>query len=143
MAQVIGTVKELIGTVKVVNEAGVVRILSKGDIVYENETVEAMASSQVTITLNSGKEIIIEGEEIHVMNEEYINSFEVAPTVTDIEQLLDNPDTQATALGQNSGSESGLGSAYYHDRLNFPSEGYELGDVTASSTTGQTSSNTV
>ncbi|DAB34395.1 MAG TPA: hypothetical protein CFH82_05510, partial [Sulfurospirillum sp. UBA12182] len=105
MAQVIGTVKELIGTVKVVNEAGVVRILSKGDIVYENETVEAMASSQVTITLNSGKEIIIEGEEIHVMNEEYINSFEVAPTVTDIEQLLDNPDTQATALGQNSGSE--------------------------------------
>ncbi|WP_037940633.1 cadherin-like domain-containing protein, partial [Sulfurospirillum arcachonense] len=132
MSKVIGIVKEIIGTIKVTTEDGAVKILSMGDQIHENDIIDAMVSSQATITLNNGKEVIIDGDTSTVLTDEYINSFtpEVAVTSTDndikaVEDLLAN-DEEGTAAGQEGAVAGGLGSAYYHDRLNFGDDGYEL-----------------
>jgi len=137
MSKVIGIVKEIIGTVKVTTQDGAVKILSKGDVVHENKTVDAMASSQVTILLNNGKEIIIDGGTSLALNEEYINSYTPEVTFTNaqsdidkVEDLLAN-DEEGTAAGQDGGSVAGgLSNAYYHDRLDSSGDSYELDTAT-------------
>ncbi len=142
MSKVIGIVKEIIGTIKVTTQSGAVKSLSKGDVVHENDKIDAMASSQVIIQLNDGKEIIIEGDTSLSLNEEYINSYTSEVTLTDtnndiaeVEALLAN-DEEGTAAGQeNTGQEGGLSNAYYHERLKFGENTNELENTQFNRTT--------
>ncbi|WP_297443030.1 Ig-like domain-containing protein, partial [Sulfurimonas sp.] len=133
MAKVIGTIKELIGTVKVTTQDGAVKILSQGDVIHEGDQIDAAASSQATILLNNGKEIIVKSDTSLALNEDYLNTnttevtTDTQATIADVEKLLaeDNPE-DAPAAGQEAGPEGGAGTAYYHDRLNFNGDRYEL-----------------
>ena len=148
MSNVIGIVKNIIGTVKVTTPDGAVKILSQGDVIHENDQIDAMASSQATILLNNGKEIVIDSDTSIALNEDYINSYtpevtltDTETTIADVEKLLAN-DEEGTAAGQEGGTNtSGLSNAYYHDRLNSNDTNYEL-DRTGFSQNGQSSTDT-
>jgi len=114
MSNVIGIVKNIIGTVKVTTPDGAVKILSQGDVIHENDQIDAMASSQATILLNNGKEIVIDSDTSIALNEDYINSYtpevtltDTETTIADVEKLLAN-DEEGTAAGQEGGTNTSV-----------------------------------
>jgi len=99
-----GTIKEISGVVQAVTTDGVTRVLVLGDTLNEGEIVLTVgSSSSVKISLFSGKELLLGGDEKSLLDNSVVSSEIVANTdVTAIQQALLNGEalpSEAPALG--------------------------------------------
>lgn len=131
MSKVIGTVKDLSGTVKVTNSEGGIKFLVVGDQILAGDTIESMGSGSAVISyLDGTQESILAGNSLSIPLEEPIEVAQNETTVEDIEALLQSEDEEdAPAAGEEGGAEGGVGAGFYHDRLEFGKESFELSGV--------------
>jgi len=143
MAQV-GTVKELSGVAQAVGTDGSTRVLVVGDAINEGEVVVTVgASSSVKISFESGKELVLAGDEKSLIDQTVVSSDAVADAdVTAIQQALlagEDLPNEAPALGPDTADGTGgITEAYTAERTdgrgdvgthNFKTARFVNGDV--------------